>query len=569
MKLIIKEYLASLKERRELDAVIPDLLSQMGLNVFSRPGVGTLQHGVDVAAVGRIDDGPEKVYLFSIKPGDLGRKDWSTESPQSLRPSLTEILDSYIPHRLPAEHSDKRIVICIAIGGDILEPVRDSVTGFTTQHTTARVSFEEWNGDKIADRIQATFLREDLLPAQARSQLRKSLALLDEPDTSFRHFSALARALSQAAKTDAEKLTALRQISICLWILFSWAREAGNLESAYKAAERSLLHGWDISRAFLGRSTKTGDAMPLVFLSIYSTYHQITSAFLRQNVLPYVHQLHAISTAVHGSSDLDINLKLFDLVGRLGMDGLWVHWNITRLEDGSEDLKAHIEESNQYADAISALIENNPVLVLPIRDDQAIDIFIAVAFLVANGKHLDAARSWISQIAGAAYFTHRFDGRYPCTLRSYADLLEHPKKGDEEYKKNVTRGSILYPYLALWAALLSEQETYGIARTLKKEYLQHCTFQFWFPDDHSEDALYTGGEAHGATLTNVPIERPEAEFLAQCFGECTASPQFHSLSSVKAGWWPLVVVACRHFRLPPPPHLLADFYTRGDLEVEA
>lgn len=58
MKLILKQYLSSLKEREELDALLPDLLSQMGLNVFSRPGRGTRQDGVDVAAFGSIDGGP-------------------------------------------------------------------------------------------------------------------------------------------------------------------------------------------------------------------------------------------------------------------------------------------------------------------------------------------------------------------------------------------------------------------------------------------------------------------------------------------------------------------------------
>jgi hypothetical protein len=76
MKLIIREYLSSLKERGELDAVLPDLLSERGLNVYSRPGRGTRQDGVDVGAVGSLDGGSEKVYLFSIKPGDLTRRDW-------------------------------------------------------------------------------------------------------------------------------------------------------------------------------------------------------------------------------------------------------------------------------------------------------------------------------------------------------------------------------------------------------------------------------------------------------------------------------------------------------------
>ena len=52
MKLIFSEYLASLKERGELDVIMPDLLSEIGFTVFSKPAVGTKQHGVDVAAVG-------------------------------------------------------------------------------------------------------------------------------------------------------------------------------------------------------------------------------------------------------------------------------------------------------------------------------------------------------------------------------------------------------------------------------------------------------------------------------------------------------------------------------------
>ena len=104
MKLIIKEYLSSLRERDELDAVLPDLLSQLGLNVYSRPGRGTRQDGVDVGAVGKLDGEPEKVYLFTIKAGDLTRKSWNDGTPQAVRPSLEEIQDVYIPNKLPNEH---------------------------------------------------------------------------------------------------------------------------------------------------------------------------------------------------------------------------------------------------------------------------------------------------------------------------------------------------------------------------------------------------------------------------------------------------------------------------------
>ena len=96
MKLLFRTYLASLREREELDAILPDLLSELGYTVYSRPQRGTTQSGVDVAAVGKDDDGERKLFLFSVKQGDLTRQSWDG-TPQALRSSLNEILDTYIP----------------------------------------------------------------------------------------------------------------------------------------------------------------------------------------------------------------------------------------------------------------------------------------------------------------------------------------------------------------------------------------------------------------------------------------------------------------------------------------
>ena len=96
MKLMLKEYLVNMGERGGLDILLVNLLSQMGLNVLTTPMRGTKQHGVDVAAVGKLaDDKKETVYLFSIKSGNIDRSNWSV-GPQALRPSIGEIVDGYI-----------------------------------------------------------------------------------------------------------------------------------------------------------------------------------------------------------------------------------------------------------------------------------------------------------------------------------------------------------------------------------------------------------------------------------------------------------------------------------------
>jgi hypothetical protein len=564
MKLILKEYLSSLRERSELDAILPDLLSQLGLNVYSRPGRGTRQDGVDVGAVGSLDGGPEKVYLFSIKPGDLTRKDWDGDAVQSLRPSLNEIIDAYIPNRLPAEHRGKNIVICIGIGGDVQETVRPQLTGFIAQNTTRNLTFEEWNGDKLADKIQSSFLREDLLPPRARSRLRKSLALLDEPETSHRHFAVLIESLSAVdTLNDKERVTAIRQMSICLWILFAWARDAGNMESAYLSSELALLHGWKIVKLYAGQNGKVKQAVETAFLSIFSAYQQICSEFLGSNVLPHVGKLHGLSSAVRASCSLDVNLKLFDLLGRLATDGIWAYWGARRCSDEEVEAKQRgLQEAWMIMAAVKELISHNPALFLPAKDDQAIDMFIAALLLAIDEKNHDDVKTWLAEVLERARFAYQVHGQYPCVLHSYSDLLLHPKSGDDEYRHNVTSGSILYPTIALWAALLGEEETYNKIAQFKQQDLQHCNFQFWYPDEYSEAHFYTNSDSHGAVLSNVCVDRPKEEFLAQVFGECDQSPHSRELSAVKFSWWPLIIVACRHYRLPVPLQLVEGLWRK-------
>ncbi|MGX2028787.1 hypothetical protein [Methylocaldum gracile] len=561
MKLILKQYLSSLRERGELDAILPDLLSQLGLNVYSRPGRGTLQRGVDVGAVGSLDGGPEKVYLFSIKAGDLTRRDWDGDSDQSLRPSLNEIIDAYIPNRLPVEHRGKNIVICICFGGDIQEQVREQLKGFIDRNTTTKITFEEWNGDKLADLIQSNFLREDLLPEHARSRLRKSLALLDEPKASYKHFFSLIKSLVGVDnRKDVERITVLRQMSICLWILFAWAREAGNMESAYLSSELALLHGWKLVSMCAEKKGKVTQGVGTAFLSIFSAYQQICSEFLATNVLPHAGKMHAISSAVRASCSLDINLKLFDLLGRLAMSGIWAYWGVQRCSDVEGEAKQQmLQEAWMYASSVKALISNNPTLLLPEKDDQAIDIFITVSLLALDANNHNDIKNWLAEILERASFAYRVHGRYPCILSSYSELLSHPKSGDKEYRENVTSGSILYPTIALWSALLDDEETYRKVALLKEKHLQHCNFQFWYPDEHSEEHLYTDSDSHGAVLSHVCVEKLKEKFLEQVFGECEQSPYFKDLSAAKYGWWPLIVVACRLYRLPVPLQLVAGF----------
>jgi hypothetical protein len=334
------------------------------------------------------------------------------------------------------------------------------------------------------------------------------------------------------------------------------------MEAAYLASELTLLHGWKMVSLYTAKKGKVTQAVETAFVSIFSAYQQICREFLATNVLPHVGKLHALSSAVRASCSLDINLKLFDLLGRLATGGIWAYWGARLCSDEEAEAKQQgLQEAQMVMSAIKALISNNPALLLPVKDDQAIDICIAASLLASNESNYNDMKKWLAEMLRRATFAYQVHGQYPCNLRSYSDLLCHPKSGDNEYRENVTSGSILYPTIALWAALLNDEETYNNIARLKQKHLQHCTFQFWYPDERSEAHFYTNDDSHGAVLSNVCVDRPKEELLAQVFGECNQSPHFKEMSAIKFNWWPLVVVACRHYRLPLPLHLLEGLHT--------
>ena len=571
MKLVIREYLAALRERGELDAVLPDLLTELGFTVYSRPARGTRQYGVDVAAVGTGRDGIRRVHLFSVKSGDLDRTEWNTASPQSLRPSLDEILDHYIGSRIPPEHAALPIAICLTFGGAIDEQVRAEVTGYMNRNTTPRISYEEWNGDRLADLILEGILREGLLPAPLRSHLRKSVAMVEEPDIALDHFGCLLRALADApGATPTARRSQARLINICLWIMFVWAREADNVEAPYRASEHALLEVWHLLKPDVARSGKAAEAAGLIINELVELHFTIWDELFETKILPHADVRHALSSAVGSHAALDVNLKLFELVGRLALRGMWLVWQLSPPKGPVvltneylqslpkalvESTKAAIKRIDRFCSQLIQIVSNNRALLSPVGDWQAIDIGLAFTLLACRPGTHGAIDEWTEELVKRSIFAFNVHGRYPVTSRSYWDLVDHPSERSDDYRQSATEGSVLYPLLALWASARGSQALFDELAAFKKKSLGHCTFQTWLPDEDSEDNIYHGRDNHGAVLTGIPVTAHTQDTLEFVLDEATSNGHYDALSAVRLGHWPIILTACRCYRLPVPPQV--------------
>ncbi len=205
----------------------------------------------------------------------------------------------------------------------------------------------------------------------------------------------------------------------------------------------------------------------------------------------------------------------------------------------------------------------NPLLFSPFKDDQAIEITLALLFLSIENKNNHNIQELLKSISEAVYNQFSFNTNYPANIYSHSELIEHPLNDTEEYRKSVTKGSILYPMISIFSAIYGENEAYEIMKKLKEEYLTHCNYQIFFLDETSEDYLYNFEEMHGATLSHVNINQAPNELLNEINNECELSNGIKDLSAVKYNFWPLLLVASRHFRLPVPIHFVMEL-TKGD-----
>ncbi len=557
MQLILREYLAELKERDELDALLPELLSEMGMNVLTKPMRGTRQQGVDISAIGQVE-GQDTLFLFSVKDGDLNRSHWNSGD-QALRPSLDDILDVYIPNRVIEKFQNLPIVICLCFGGAILETVLENVTGYIKNKTTDKIHFEIWNGDKIAQLIEAYLLKENLLPKSYDGYLRRMLALIDEPEISVSNFTCLINEILTEANLlkEEKRLQKLRQIYLSLYVLYSWCRQGNNLESAFQCSEIALLTTLHQVKMNFQKEKKNtlDDTMIAVYESIYQLYRKISSDYVEKVIVPHAHIYLGLSNGSTPLNSVDTNLKLFDLLGRLAIEIMWCDWEIQNFNQKNEDL---IAKKFGLLKVLVSLIDNNPTLYLPYKDDFHIEIFLAFTVLIKSGnnQYIAFAKRWLVILVDRIAFNLNNKQRYPIIFKDYDDLIRHPKDG-ENYFQEATAASILYPILMFFISLFDDKELTELFQNHLLTKIPHCTHQLWYLRTDSEDKLHTFDTQHGAIQMDVDLSETVSKFSDLInINFDIEKIHLNNISYTNMGFDPLLFLACRHYRHPIPAQYL-------------
>lgn len=566
MKLIIREFLGQLKESGELDRLLPDLLARMRLVTISRPQVGVRQNGVDIAAVGKDEDGVRTLFLFVLKVGDVGRRDWDS-GVNAIRATLNQIKDSYLRSFVRPEHQDLPVKVVVCTTGDLKQEVLADFNGFTERNSEANLTYAFWSGDTLAALIDANLLDEYAINPSERGNLRRAIALIGTSDYDLRHAYELFRDLLLARSREGsapmsvsrERKQFVRQLktaALALNVMFHWAGQEGNLLNAFLAGERCCLWAWEGIRA---RELMNYRPAVSAYVDLYNLHNRICHAYFVK-LQPYCFVRDAMSSYASDSS-LVAN-KVFEQIGLLTEVGLLQLQRTSMNEDPAAANNVEI-----VANAIVALIQNNPSSGSPRFDGHAIEISLALLLLHSAGKE-DAAKAWLSDIGQRLVYGFRRSKGFPIASDSLDDLVEFDAgQLDEVEVQKLRHLSTLVPTLLYWCAIFGHEELYYSLQSVQSSVFEDVCLQLWYADEETDASLYREPAQLESGTTEAPIFFPASiQELVQANRDLLAQktvPDLSFASAVRYGLFGLVLMACRHFRTPFPPQFWLPLLLRG------
>jgi hypothetical protein len=539
-RVILQQYLADMRERDELELLLPELLVAMGHTVLRRPQRGSRQAGVDCLSEIRIADGLA-AYLFIIKQGDVDRKEFFA-SPNGIEPSVREAKTDYIRTRLPQHFEQARKHIILVSNGRMTEVAAMSFASLTKEVSEQPLcDLDFWGDDKLAECIEEHLLNDALILGDGRSHLRKAIATIDGPAIAIGHmaefFGGIVR--TQPDEPAPAVKTFLKRCSAAMvgWVVFtSWCRSEDNLKPAVVTGEHLLLSLWSSAQRcghhehsdFVVRH----DQVLKLYVGLLLEYYK--------KILPQFLNVRTIRR--YRPERMPYMSLVFDEMGRLAALLL-----VLAALRNDEDLQLEVGKG------LASLFEVHTGCLLPYFDGQSIDLSLALAAFMSIG----AMQPTITVIEGASGRLRKalqLNKWLPIDSDWHEDALT-VELNEAAAPREFFQVTTLIPMLATVSAVIADERALDFLREQVLPQLRDVTLERWFPNSTLETSW-------GATMSsfNLGVSRGVASLGASCEAEASSALTLPSGASapeafevVRCGRSWLLAMSARHYRHPLPP----------------
>jgi hypothetical protein len=547
MKLILTDYIGSLKEDKELDKLIVDILKAKDINIISGPDRGR-QYGVDIYAVGPDVENKniETVFLVTVKQGDLDRRTWNTET-NSVYQSLNEIKDVFINNNLLEQHRKLPIKVVVAFNGIVKTAVQQDWQGYIKNNSTSKRKYVIWNEGDLLKLFEENLLNEHAFSNELRGMVRKTIIHLESTDYDLKDFSELLVYFQKdfdKAPHKKAKLKLVKELHVIIAIILKYCQEAGNELHAVKIVERYILTLGSV--LFPGKEdvefTRCFIAGHHTMLETLLTYFTKISPF---GAIP-----DGFSKGMH--NPVVYTEAVYRHVGIFALTGL-VIFQLRDIVNGNPEVEAEVVERfteilNVVATNLVTTINNNLIFYTPRSDDQHIEIGLVFMLLYRHDlkKQLsDMLRMFYEQMSEGYEYLHIFP-EYHNNKRMIAELQVNAKKrATHDYQ-----ASDLLTTLTEWCAVIGDDDTYQKFRAFKNEKLKELHLLLWFPLKETEDLIYNGYATHDSGYTLSGIELPETldEYRAELQVDFENNCAENDFTFIKQQIWSIGLMASRNYR---------------------
>ncbi|MGZ4968733.1 MAG: hypothetical protein ACXV8O_05080 [Methylobacter sp.] len=557
MKLVIAEYLRTLKERDELDRLLPDLLVEMSYVPVARPQTGNRQYGVDIAARGKNPEtGVDELLLLVVKQGDIGRPEWDSGN-QSVRQSINEIFDVSSKSHLEPQDQNRRIRIVVATGGDMKQTVQENWRGFVNNNQD-KACIDFWGADTIAALIEKYLLDEHIFLDQDRRDLRRALALSGDSEYDRRDLHRLFMRtldlnnegqLIDKPKTGKALLKALRIVTLSAQAFAHWTlRDDGDTRQGLFAVELAMLWSWHRIQLADEKTRKNAIAGP--FNMIWWGYYRFAAQYF-ERIQPHCFVENSLTR--YASNGVESSLIAFEQIGILASIALFLGFHPVATEKEKNYWSCN---ANVVADALEAWLQNNGVSSSPCLDRHSQDITLAMFALIGMGR-TDTAKEWLRKLFRNVDYAYKAKKFVPVDTDSLDDLVEEGGWLGGQTTDRMMEMSWMLATIAGWSIILGMDEIYEVlAKNAKDDYPNVC-IQLWHPEKDLHQYLYFQPAHFESGVAEAPIHLPPLAEDYRKKMDMIRKSEFRKAilesPAAKVRLIALDLIAHRHFSTPVSP----------------
>lgn len=454
-KILIREYLSSLKEDTELDKIFVFLLESMGFEIISTPveSKGQSQYGKDIVAIGLAENGKKHSWYFELKGGDDANIDANKfNKPDGIRESLLEAKD--VTYRfLETKGFEKLPTKFVLVHNGVLkENFKDQFNGFIKK-TFSEGEFEHWDINKLTPLFYEKLFNEYLFTTSIRiNNLKRVLIFLSLPDYDFSHLHLLVNDILKDFITNSKlnkrkELLMFLSLAILLRLIWRYSKEQGNNYHVKYAINYCVLKTWQ-SILITKKTNKKA------VLNLFSKLLNIQYEFYGEYIVNSI-ELASLKKGIASQIGSPFENIAFPLKTYQYLDDLIYYFNLKSFTPDSENI---IENQNIQKDLLVQVFNSNEEgghkIVL---DSQLIQIHHIFKFILDSQQLRQSDINFLLKLIGIIidqlYLRKIRKNSTPYNSKNLEQLIEFEAtgfKGDNYPEGESLLVAMLYEYVAIF-----------------------------------------------------------------------------------------------------------------------